>query len=241
MNILNKLVTVCGNLSKSGDLELYGSKAVTYQKERMQLILLRHSVLSTSREIADQFGKLADIYAVMHQYDNTLSNYEKAVNLYLSNDKSEAEQWTLSYNLIKLCEKIVKICTEHTQDSSLALKYQLLQHECKLKQVEDVFDGVAVPPDGKARYLAESHFSMADCYTHTGQYVAACEHLTEGLKYIRLSKDLLLQNGLTLAWCDDHHLLVPLAADDNQLIDCELKIKEKEDKLRLIQSFVEKS
>jgi tetratricopeptide (TPR) repeat protein len=167
MNILNKLVTVCGNLSKSGDLERYGSKAVTYQKERMQLMLLRHSVLSTSREIAAEFGKLADIYAVIHRYDNALSNYEKAVNLYLSSDNSEVEQWTLSHNLIKLCEQIVTICTEHTQDSTLALKYQLLQHERKRKQAEDVVDGATDLWGDKARYLVESHFSVAMTVTLT--------------------------------------------------------------------------
>jgi tetratricopeptide (TPR) repeat protein len=241
VSVLYKLGRVCRNLLRSGYLERYGLKAVTYQKEWMELMLLQKHVVSTSRQIAAEFQELADIYAAIHQYDDALSNYEKAVNLYLSNDNDEAEHWTSSYDLIDLYKKIVTICTEHTRNFGLALKYQLLEHECKLKKLKEDAAVDATLCDGKARYLAESHFFVADCYINTEQYVAAHKHLTEGLEHIRESRELLLRDGRTVVRCGDRYLLVPLAADDNRLKDCEFRIEEKEEKLRIVQLLLEKS
>jgi tetratricopeptide (TPR) repeat protein len=240
VSILYQLCYVCKNLLRNDDLIRYGSKAITYQKELMELRLLSNPARSTSREIAAEFETLADIYTDTHQYDDALSNYEKAVSLYLSNENSEVDQCVWCHKLISLSEKIVKICTKHRHDATLILKYQLLKHGCKLKQMGKNVDG-ADSWGEKARCLAESHFSVADSFIGTQQYVAAYKHLTKGLKYTRLSKKLLLKNGLTLAWRDNRHLLVPLTPDDDRLVDCEHRINEKEEKLAIIQRLLEQS
>ncbi len=155
-SILYKLVRVCKNLLRSADREQYGSKAVTYQKEWMELMLLQQPIVWSSRQIATQFQKLADIYAAINQYDDALSNYEKAVNLHLSKDNDETEDWTSSYDLIDLYKNIITICTEHTRNFDLALKYQLLQDEYELKILQKDAATGATLCDGKARYRTES-------------------------------------------------------------------------------------
>lgn len=204
-SILYKLVRVCSNLLRSADRERYGSKAITYQKEWTEHMLLQQSIVWSSRQIATQFKKLADIYAAINQYDDALSNYEKAVNLHLSKDMDETEDWTSSYDLIDLYKNIIKICIEHTRNSDLVLKYQLLQDEYELKiSKKDAATGATLC-DGNARYQTESQFSMADCNIN--------------------------REGRTAIRCDDRYFPVPLAPDDNRLKDCEFKIEPKEEKL----------
>jgi tetratricopeptide (TPR) repeat protein len=206
----------------------------------VELMRLPSPVRSTSTAIAGAFVKLADLYAAVHRYDDALSNYNKAVNLYLSSDNSEVDQMTWSDDLIELYKRIVTICTEHTDDFILTLKYQLLQHECKRKKMEDTVGGAGLS-DSDARYLAESYFSVADCFINTEQYVEAYKHLIEGLKYTQLSKEWLLQNGRSAIRHGNVYSVVPLTADDKRLIDLELTINEKEERLRVIEPLLEKS
>ena len=234
VNIITQLVSVCQNLSRNADLINYGKKAIAYQKEWMKLMLLMNPTQSTSLDIARGFGKLADMYAGIHQYDDALSNYEKAVDLYLLNENNEIKGHIRFREPINLTREMVTICTEHVQDVALNLKYNLLQHEWKLKEAaHDV--GRTSLWGTNDRFLAESHFAVADCYIDTQQYVEAYKHLLDGLKHARLSKELLLQHGLTLVWSGNRPSLVALAEDDERLIDCKRRIDEIEVKLTVIE------
>lgn len=241
VSILYKLVLVCQNLLPSNNVEQYGSKAIIYQRKRIDLMSPQKPVLSASNEIATHYRILADIYATIHQYGDALKSYKEAFRLYLRNDNDEAEYRTSCNELISLCKDIVKICIKHTHDFDLALQYQLLQHEYELKTLRtntpaySTLLSYVVPKN-----LAESHFSVSDCYINVNQYVEAHEHLIQGLEYMRNSRELLLQDGRTVSRSDGYCVFLPLTEDDEQLKGYDLRINEKEEKLRIIKQLLEK-
>jgi tetratricopeptide (TPR) repeat protein len=226
-DILVKLVKVCT------DLENEHGKAIKYQKERLRL-MLEEPVLSQKESMANAFQHLARLHQLNQEYDEALSGYEKALEVYYLSEKP-----SLLY-LIDLYKHIVKICIEHKRDFSLALRYQLQQHDHELKWVlQSETQGEDVLICSELNYLAGSHFSLADVYMKIEQCAAACEHLTKGLEYSRKRRELLLSEGrFVIRSADGSPLPELLSGADTRLKRCESKIKEYEEKLKLVvQSF----
>jgi len=176
---------------------------------------------------------------VVYRYEDALSHYKKALELYLSDD---VEEDSLPH-VMDLCRKIVKVSMQHTHDFNLALHYELLRHKCCLKQFAKNETALS---ELQLSSLEESHFSLADCYLYTRQYIPAYKHLVEGLAYIRERKDLLLREGRLvmrpgyLVYTSDRRpLQEPCRPDDKRLGDCDSKIKEKEEKLKHVETLLE--
>ena len=237
MGIVFKLRQVYRDLAKT-DWEEYGSKAVSYQERWIELIM-QDAIPSRPKRIAGEYQDLADRYAVIHRYEDALSHYKKALELYLSDNVKEESL----PSVMDLYRKIVTVCTEQTHDFNSALHYELLRHKCSLKQLAEK---QTAPSELWLNSLAESHFFVADCYINTRQFVPAYKHLHEGLAYMRQRKDLILKEGRLviragqLVFTSDRQpLREPCSPDDKQLSDCDCKIKEKEEKLEYVQTLLE--
>ena len=237
MEIVSKLGKVCRNLART-DWEGYGLKAVTY-KERWIELITRDTIPSRPEYLVGEYQDLGDRYAVIHRYEDALSYYKKALELYLSADVEEDSLPCMT----DLYRKIVIVCTQHTHDFNSALHYELLRHKCCLKQLAK---NETAPSVLQLSSLGESHFSVADCYLNTREYIPAYKHLLEGLAYIRQKKDLVLEEGRLVIregclvyTSDGRPLREPCKPDDMEIGDCNCKIKEKEEKLKYVETLLE--
>ena len=211
MGALQKSRDVSRNLAHL-DLNLYGIKAVNYQKEWMKLI--------PQQEIANQNKILGDAYAVIHRYDDALCQYERAAKgLTHSNE---------------LYEQMVRISIEKQHDLALALHYQLLWHERKLKEFQEN-DALL---ERHLQVLAESHFSVADHYSGTQQYVGAHTHLSAGLDCCQRRREELRRTGPFVTTGTGPDVPGIYRFVDNRLQEFENSIEENEEKLGIVLSYL---
>lgn len=226
-DIVQKLVKVCCDLGHE-----HIEKAIKYQEEWLRL-MLKEPVLSSKESIANEFQYLAKLHARNYGYDEALANYEKALEMYC------LSQTPSLLSLIDLHRDIIAICIEHKQDFSLALRYQLQKHDYELKwMLQTENKGLNAPLQSEFKYLAQSHFTLADVCMMTEQRATACEHLIKGLDYSRQRRHLLLSEGRFVIRCaDGSPLPEALSGADNRLESCELKIKEYEEKLKLLEAY----
>ncbi|CAF0946668.1 unnamed protein product [Didymodactylos carnosus] len=149
--------------------------AIKYMELCLELTLKYRS--SNDFMIGDIFQELGRLYESIQRYDDALNNYDKALEIYLQ----QAESSNGAEMSIIAC--IVPIYTKYKNNYQLALKYQLIKHEYKLKLLatEPTMDDEG-EIDLKKNQIAGSHLELADIYIELQQYDLTYEHLTTAIK-----------------------------------------------------------
>ena len=179
-DILNKLVQVCETLAETNaDLER-GLKATDYQRELIQL-MLQESVTSTGKDVSIEYRNLADIYLLIHRYDDALSCLKEALEAFLKWNITRTEELSDYNYLIDLYNDIISICVDHKQDNNLALEYQSQQRDHRLKHLskrEETIDDL----NGDLNCTADSHFALPNTFMNLTQHEESDQHLTQRLE-----------------------------------------------------------
>ena len=234
IEIVFKLNQAYRNLARTDRTE-YGAKAITFQERWIKLIM-DDLIPPKPESLAHDYENMADIYITDDRYEDALIYYNKALEIYLSDDVQDKSL----FSAVDLYRKIVTVYTEHLHDFRSALDNDLLRHQYCLQYAER-----KTPlSERHMNILAESHFFVADCYINTQQFNLAHEYCVDGLKYLQKRRDLILeegrlvfQQGQLVFTSDQQPMRQPCRPDDNYLVDCENQIKKNEEKRQYIETL----
>ena len=149
---------------------LIGKSAIEYRKLHLQHLINYYSANDTN-EIARFSTELADLQMKMHEYEDALLNYKKALEIHFK------PKYFLPDEVMSIYRQMAVIHFKYKHDYLSALEYQLLKHKIVLKsstpQPED--DNFTI--DQNKVYTATSHLELAEIYIALYHYDLATIHL----------------------------------------------------------------
>ncbi|UJR18276.1 hypothetical protein I4U23_005179 [Adineta vaga] len=149
-------------------LKEYGSMAYKYRRQFIKKI--RQNELYDKLKVAESVLLLALICKQMKDYDEMLNSYKMALDIYQQHDVRDQTS-------INLClSEIVKIYKEQKKDFNLAITYQKLKHDIRLKYNEPKEEDGESTSRHKKQRIRNSHLELAKLYKKNKQYTLASEH-----------------------------------------------------------------
>ncbi|CAF0954587.1 unnamed protein product [Adineta ricciae] len=137
--------------------------------------MLKYTSLNDS-SFRDRLMEPGWIYASNRKYDEALNIYEHVIDIYLKESKLDYD-W-----IIRKVSDVIEIYTTQKNDYNSALKYQLIKHECTLKQNQANLTDSYDTSQRKKRYIADEQVELADLYTKLHFYKEAYELYGAALK-----------------------------------------------------------
>ncbi|CAF1376748.1 unnamed protein product [Adineta ricciae] len=137
--------------------------------------MLKYTSLNDS-SFRDRLMEPGWIYASNRKYDEALNIYEHVIDIYLKESELDYD-W-----IIRKVSDVIEIYTERKNDYNSALKYQLIKHECTLKQNQANLTDSYDKSQRKKRYIADEQVELADLYTKLHCYKEAHELYDAALK-----------------------------------------------------------
>jgi tetratricopeptide (TPR) repeat protein len=200
--------------------------AIKWEKLHIQL-MKKYPDASGDMTIDFYLTRIGQIYELIERYDNALCVYQQTLHWCIH----EAKEVDLFY-VADVYGRIASILTHHKKNRYLALRYELLRHQCILELFTLKRTETTRSKQNKMKKIIESHLRVADVAIELSDYDLAKEHLDTALtqqlelKQIKEQlRDSYNEPGLWNAFnsqCEQHQTHITITKDKLEFVKTQL-------------------
>ncbi|CAF2645663.1 unnamed protein product [Rotaria sp. Silwood2] len=184
-----------------------------YRYEELSIANMLHYYIDDKVKLGHTLQQLANLKKIQHAYDESLANYENALNIFLE----QPFEFGFYLNICNIINEMVDIYTQQKNcDYSSIIKYELIKH----KLIHKHFIYVEMFRENMrciSQYdLARSHIELADKYMAIRQHAKARMHLRLVLAIYRKCSDINVQDYVDIKHSQLQEKLADLAVELHQ-------------------------
>lgn len=183
------LIEIYGELSNIFKTKMKESKniedgfiAIKYGELCLQSLIKNYS--AHDFEVGNYLDQLAELNQSLHNYDDAIDYYDRALNIYLP-----LETHINSLFIYHTATKLVDIYIQYKHDYESAIRYELVLHESNLRCNASSENDTEAKTREKKRSIADSYDNLCEIYTKVGKYKLAKENLKIAIRLYKENND----------------------------------------------------